>query len=117
MLETVNDMIEKTYDYFGNYYVTTILVFHILYFFTLWGIVALNVEWLDAFNVFIHSLICIFLMFRFNPYREKPKLKPHDSVIIFTSSFVLLLNMSLIEIIKNLFPKYADSVEKYAKII
>ena len=109
--------IERAYDFFGSYYLSTLLVFHVLYFSTLFGIVALNTKYLDAFKVVVDTLICLFLMFRFNPYREKIRIKPHDSVIVFSSSLFLLLNTTVIEVLKKFFPKYTDQVDKLAKII
>ena len=69
---------------------------------------------LNSFNIFIHIMVCSFLLFRFNPLREKNHLREIDSRIIFSSSLFLLLNMGVIEIIKKIMPNY---LSKYSKKI
>jgi hypothetical protein len=59
-------------------------------------------------------MVCSFLLFRFNPLREKNHLREIDSRIIFSSSLFLLLNMGVIEIIKKIMPNY---LSKYSKKI
>ena len=109
--------IDKMYEYFGHYFVKVILTFHILYFAVIFGIISINVGYLNAFNIFIHSLVCLFLIFRFNPLREKNRLKDHDSDIIFSSSLFLLLNLGVVEGIKKFFPNYDKDIKELKSLI
>jgi len=107
MLRTLMSKVDKLYDYFGQYFVTVIFTFHVIYFAVIFGIVSFNMAYLNTFNIVIHILVCLFLIFRFNPLREKNHLKPHDSDIIFSSSLFLLLNLGVLEFIKKYLPEYA----------
>jgi hypothetical protein len=109
--------IDNVYDYFGHYFVNIILVFHIAYFAVIFGIVSLNISYLNAFNVFIHTIVCLFLIIRFNPLRNKVRLREYDSPIIFSSSLFLLLNMTIIEALKKYIPNLSDKVNQIKKIV
>lgn len=109
--------IDKIYDYFGHYFVKIILIFHIAYFAVIFGIVTLDVNYLNAFNILIHAVVCLFLIIRFNPLREKVRLKEYDSPIIFSSSLFLLLNMTIVEAIKQYSPKLSDKINQIKKIV
>lgn len=114
---TFMSKIDKMYDYFGHYFVTIIVIFHVLYFAVIFGIISFNMAYLNTFNIFIHIMVCMFLIFRFNPLREKNHLKPHDSEIIFSSSLFLLLNLGVLEFIKKYLPEYAVKLGEHKSLI
>ena len=116
-LSVLFNEIDKLYEYFGHYFVKVILIFHTLYFAVIFGIITINIAYLNSFNVFIHSLVCLFLIFRFNPLREKNRLKEHDSDIIFSSSLFLLLNLGVVEGIKRFFPNYDKDIKELKSLI
>lgn len=109
--------IDKIYDYFGHYFVQILTIFHVVYFAAIFKIATFNIEYLNAFNIFIHIFICFVLILRFNPLRTKPQLKEYDTPIIFSSSLFLLLNMTLVEGIKQYMPNYLDHLKNLKKIV
>ena len=117
IVELVSDKIDKVYDFAGDYYLSIIFWFHIIYFAVIFGIVALDIALLNSFNVFIHTMVCIFLILRFNPLREKNRLRENDSRIIYSSSLFLLLNMGVIEFIRKFFPVYSQRISEVKVIL
>ena len=116
MINDINNRFDKIYDYFGDYYLTTLFWFHIIYFLVVFGIITLDMALLNSFNVIIHTIVCLFLIARFNPLREKNTLRAIDSRIIFSSSLFLLLNMTVIELIHKYFPSISARI-KGVKVI
>jgi len=117
VLRTLTNKMDHLYDYFGHYFVTIIVVFHVIYFAVIFGIITFNMAYLNTFNVSMHIMVCIFLIFRFNPLRERNHLKQHDSEIIFSSSLFLLLNLGVLEIIRKYLPEYAVKLAGNKSII
>jgi hypothetical protein len=109
--ELVSDKIDKVYDYAGDYYLYIIFWFHLIYFSVIFGIMTLDIHLLNSFNIFIHTMVCVFLILRFNPLREKNRLRENDSRIIYSSSLFLLLNMGVVEIIRKFFPVYSQRID------
>ena len=117
LVELVSSKIDIFYDYFGHYYLQILFWFHIIYFSVIFGIMTLDIHLLNSFNVFIHTMVCVILILRFNPLREKNRLRENDSHIIFSSSLFLLLNMGVIEVIRNFFPEYSKRIESVKSIL
>ena len=117
ILRTLTNKIDDLYDYFGHYFVKIIVAFHVIYFAVIFGIISFNMSYLNTFNVAMHILVCLFLIFRFNPLRERNHLKQHDSEIIFSSSLFLLLNLGILEFIRKYLPKYAVRLGEQKSII
>lgn len=101
LLTNVQNKLDNILDFFGHYYISTVGTFHVLYFLVLFGILSFNSTLLRGFHIFIQSFICLFLMIRFHPFR-KHELREYDSRIIFGSAAFLLLNLGIVEIIKQL---------------
>jgi hypothetical protein len=108
---------DKIYDNFGHYFVNIIIIFHTIYFIVLFGIITINITYINNFNIFIHTFVCIFLIIRFNPLREKNHLRNHDSNIIFSIALFLLLNLSIIETIKKVFSNEIKNIDKINNLI
>jgi len=76
-------------------------IFNIIYFSALFGIVFFNKQYINFFNIIVHSVLCLFLIYRFHPWRKNIEIKHYDQVIIFSSAVFLLLNLGIIEIVKR----------------
>jgi len=68
---------------------------------TIAGILIVNSEYINNFNIIVHSLLCLFLMYRFNPMQKTIEIKYYDKVIIFSTALFLLLNLGIVEFIKT----------------
>jgi hypothetical protein len=80
-----------------------LVTFNILYFGALLGVVLINTAYIDSFNIIVHSILCLFLMFRFNPIRKNIEINKYDQVIIFSSALFLLVNLGIVEVIKTFY--------------
>jgi hypothetical protein len=80
-----------------------LVVFNIVYFGSLLGIVLINTEYINIFNIIIHSVLCLFLMYRFNPMNKNIEIKKYDQVIIFSSALFLLVNLGIVEFINRFY--------------
>jgi hypothetical protein len=78
-------------------YIISIATLYISYFVIFFGIFRVAGKYIRAIQIAIQSIICIFLLIRFNPFM-KPELKPYDSNIIFTSAGLLLTNVIIVEV-------------------
>ena len=114
ILNTFNEKFDNFYDYIGGNFVKLLLFFHVIYFIILLNIISFNSEYINLFYNLTNVLLCLFLIIRFNPLREKYELRTNDPKLIFSISFFLLLNMFVVEIIKNFYPSKYDSIKKHA---
>jgi hypothetical protein len=89
-----------------------LIIFNLIYFSALFGIVFINSTYIDIFNIIVHSFLCLFLMYRFNPLRKNIELKHYDQVIIFSSAFFLLLNLGVVEFVKTGFSNGENILNK-----
>jgi hypothetical protein len=96
LLKQIQDRVDDILDYFGHYYFHMIVLMHVIYIFVFIGIIAINSIFLKTFNILIQSFVCVFLMFRFHPFR-KHRLREYDANIIFGSAGFLLFNMIFVE--------------------
>lgn len=78
-------------------YIISIITLYISYFVIFFGIFSVAGKYIRAIQIAIQSIICIFLLIRFNPF-IKPELKPYDANIIFTSTMILLTNVVIVEV-------------------
>lgn len=88
-----------------------IILAHILYAVTLLGIIYINTEYIHVLNVITQTFICIFLLIRFNPYRDH-KLHEYDVRVIFGSAILLLSNLFATEISKTFVGQYVNQLSK-----
>jgi len=100
MLHNIDNKIENIIDKVGRHYYI-LIAFNLIYFASLAGIVFTNITYINYFNIGIHILLCLILMYRFNPLRKNIALKEYDQILIFSTSVFLLLNMGVAEFIKN----------------
>jgi len=115
MLSIINIFKEKITgltDKLGISSYILLITFNILYFSTLVGIILINTNYINIFNVIVHSILCLFLMYRFNPLRKNIEIKFYDQIIIFSSAFFLLLNLGIVEVVKKLFTDGSKIISK-----
>jgi hypothetical protein len=91
-----------------------LVVFNIVYFGALVGVVLINSAYINVFNIIVHSILCLFLMYRFSPMQKNIVIKDYDQVLIFSSAFFLLLNLGIVELITAF---YVDGQSKLRKTI
>ena len=104
MLTSIDNKIEGLIDKIGrNNYI--LIIFNIIYFSSLIGIAYINISYITFFKIVIHTLLCLILIYRFNPLRKNVALKEYDSILIFSTATFLLLNMGIVESIKNFYIK------------
>uniref|UniRef100_A0A6C0D2G3 Uncharacterized protein n=1 Tax=viral metagenome TaxID=1070528 RepID=A0A6C0D2G3_9ZZZZ len=96
LLKKIQDQIDDILEYAGHYYFYSIFLMHIIYVFVFIGIISMNSLFLKTFNILIQTFVCVFLMFRFHPFRSH-KLREYDAKIIFSSAGFLLFNMIFVE--------------------
>ena len=92
--------IEQFFTGLGKHFQEVSVIFYLLYFGTLSGIIFFNADYLNAFKILMHSFICLFLLLRFHPFREHTVSK-YDARIIFASAVILLLNTGIVEFINE----------------
>ena len=91
-----------------------LVAFNIIYFGALLGVVLINSAYINTFNIIVHSVLCLFLMYRFNPMQKNIVIKDYDQVIIFSSALFLLINLGIVEVIKTF---YVDGQSKLKQTI
>jgi hypothetical protein len=69
-----------------------VVLIYILYGITFFHIAYVNPAWIRLLSTTFQTLICLFLLVRFNPFR-KHELREFDGQIIFASAFLLLTNL------------------------
>jgi len=69
----------------------TFALLYFLYFLVFAGVSIVDVKYVHILTFIIHFGICVFLLWRFNPYIDHV-LRPYDSDIIFSSAIILLIN-------------------------
>lgn len=91
---------DKLLDSLVPYYIYAIVGIHVIYIIAFIGLINLNGAYLNEYNIFIQTFVCLFLLLRFNPFR-KHNFKESDSHIIFGSATFLLLNLGFVEVFRQ----------------
>lgn len=102
--------IEQIFTGLGKHFQKVSIIFYLLYFGTLSGIIFFNVEYLNTFKILMHTFICLFLLFRFHPFREHTVSK-YDARIIFASAVILLLNTGIVESVNAKLIEYKSMIK------
>jgi hypothetical protein len=93
--------INKYQEFFFNLF---ILITYIVYLSIAIGLLPKYPSYLNNFNKFVHIYICLFLLYRFNPFR-KIKCTSLDRKIVFSSGILLfttfVLNKPTIDFFKE----------------
>jgi len=101
--ENIQNMIDGFLHYVGGYYFYIIIITNIFYILLFFGLLTINYSYINYLNYFVQLFTCLFLLFRFHPFR-KHEFKKTDSIIISHSAIFLLTNLLFVEGIR----KYAD---------
>ncbi len=92
-------------------YLISIGTLYLMYFLIFFGLFNISPEYTRLFSNFIQLGICLFLIIRFNPFRQH-ELREFDGTIIFGSAMFLLANLGITEYIIQFIRKEADLVIK-----
>jgi hypothetical protein len=103
ILSVIKDKTEGIIDKIGISSYFLLGFFNVIYFSALLGIVFFNQQYINTFKIAVHTLLCFFLLYRFRPWQKTVEIKHYDQVIIFSSAVFLLLNLGIVEFIKNVY--------------
>jgi len=84
----------------------------LLYFLILFGITATAPEYLDDLNYYVEIYVSLFLIYRFNPFRNV-KFTELDVKITFAAGIFLLLTTTIGSLIKS----YITDIKQYLVIV
>jgi hypothetical protein len=87
---------EGLIDHLGLWSYLILVLCNILYILTIIGFALIDQTYLERFVIIVHILICLFLIYRFNPFGNEIKIRQYDKAIIFDSSIFLLLNILIL---------------------
>jgi len=80
-----------------RFYWTLIALFYLGYISIFFGVYRFDPKYLRLLSTFMHLFICLFLIWRFHPFREHT-LRPNDGQIIFGSALLILTNVITTEL-------------------
>lgn len=93
----------------GKYYRVLPILLTIAYGLIFIGVIYINPEYLYNFKTIMQLIVCIFLIYRFHPYR-KHVLQEYDARIIFSSAMFLLVNISAVAIANKIITPIDDVI-------
>jgi hypothetical protein len=113
----MENLISRGDNYYGRivHFSNFINVLYIIIF-SLFGVHILKNDWLRDINTSVQLLICLLLLFKFNPFREHV-LKQSDSTLIFSSAVFLFFNLSIVEYINRYTTKVGIDLNKHIELI
>ena len=96
------DILDDVVDYAGKRYEYVVVMMYLIYAILFFGIININPEYIDDFRWGMQTFVCLFLLYRFNPFRKQTHvLRQYDAKIIFSSALFLLVNTGLAEIFER----------------
>jgi len=102
-------LLDNITDTIGKYYGILPTILLIAYGLIFIGVIYINSEYLYAFKTVMQLIVCIFLIYRFHPYR-KHILQKYDAQIIFSSAMFLLVNISAVAVANQIITPIGDSL-------
>lgn len=102
-------LLDNITDTIGKYYGILPTILLIAYGLIFIGVIYINSEYLYAFKTVMQLIVCIFLIYRFHPYR-KHILQKYDAQIIFSSAMFLLVNISAVAVANQIITPIDDSL-------
>lgn len=102
-------ILDNITDTIGKYYGILPIILLTAYGLMFIGIVYINPEYLYMFKTLMQVLVCIFLIYRFHPYRTHV-LQKYDAKIIFSSAMFLLVNISAVAVANKLVNPIDDTL-------
>lgn len=96
--------------------IATSITIHVIYVLLLFGVISVNPQYIKYLSIFIQFFVCIFLMFRFHPFRKSYDIHKNDQVIIFYSAIFLLTNLGITEFIRSFLEKNTQHIPIVSQI-
>ena len=102
-------ILDNITDIIGKYYGILPTILLISYGLIFIGVIYINPEYLYLFKTMMQVLVCIFLIYRFHPYRNHV-LQKYDAKIIFSSAMFLLVNISAVAVANQIITPIDDTL-------
>mgnify|MGYP001328093626 FL=1 len=102
-------LLDNVTDTIGKYYGVLPTILLIAYGLIFMGVIYINSEYLYMFKTMMQVLVCIFLIYRFHPYRNHV-LQKYDAKIIFSSAIFLLVNISAVAVANQIITPIDDTI-------
>ena len=96
ILEKIGDIV----DYAGKHYSYLSVALYAAYIVLFMGVVNFNPAYITDLKLLMQVVICVILIYRFNPFRTH-ELKKYDANIIFSSAIFLLVNTGIAEVFER----------------
>lgn len=74
-------------------YFFSLISIHVIYGFVFLGVFSSVPQYVYLWNMLVQIGLCLFLMFRYHPFKNKHEFSQYDSKLIFGSSMLLLINI------------------------
>lgn len=100
ILEKIGDIV----DYAGKHYSYLSVALYTAYIVLFLGVVNFNPTYITDLKLLMQVVICVILIYRFNPFRTH-ELKKYDANIIFSSAMFLLVNTGIAEVFERYWVK------------
>ena len=91
-------------------YFISFAIIYLVYGLTFFGILSSLPEYIYAWTFIVQIGLCLFLMFRYHPFRTSYKFDLYDANLIFGASFLLLINVITIPVIMYYWNKFDDYI-------
>jgi len=102
-------ILDNVTDIIGKYYGILPMILLISYGLIFIGVIYITPEYLYLFKTMMQVLVCIFLIYRFHPYRNHV-LQKYDAKIIFSSAMFLLVNISAVAVANQIITPIDDTL-------
>ena len=110
ILEKIGDIV----DYAGKHYSYLSIALYAAYIVLFMGVVNFNPAYITDLKLLMQVVICVILIYRFNPFRTH-ELKKYDANIIFSSAVFLLVNTGIAEVFERYWVKLPlDEIRTFA---
>ena len=100
ILEKIGDIV----DYAGKHYSYLSVALYAAYIVLFMGVVNFNPAYITDLKLLMQVVICVVLIYRFNPFRTH-ELKKYDANIIFSSAIFLFVNTGIAEVFERYWVK------------
>jgi|TARA_B110000285_G_scaffold43900_1_gene48838 hypothetical protein len=102
-------LLDNVINTIGKYYRVLPILLTIAYGLIFIGVIYINPDYLYKFKTSMQLIVCVFLIYRFHPYR-KHVLGEYDARIIFSSAMFLLVNIGAVAIANKLITPIDDAL-------
>lgn len=108
------NIIDNIFKYFSINFHYIINIFHILniiYLYLFFGsdTIIFNESFIRELNTILQLMVCLFLIYRFNPFENNIIISNNDKRIIFSSAIFLFVNLGVIEYLHQ----YTDEIKSH----